>query len=328
MVKDTPTPSSSQVTPRDRTLECAVCGKFFTRGHLDLTRHMNAVTLQHLFSKELSNDFPIACNYGCGIYFMSEEHLLQHQQNTTCGRTKGSKKIRSFHDDLFADITNNNNSNSSIPLSTPMNVNSNSHFQTPISEIDVPPSSSSMKISPNLTLQHPENIINSTELTHNNNNTSITEVINKSAFNNEHLLTKDPITNPSEDTRQISLPPVIFEEKSELEQREMEPMSLTERNDLLPHDVSVEGIGELKGSLDKECSPIEPISRLAVEPVNLSIETSYNGDVIPEISNIETPSSRRSDSKTMECMVCGKLFPRGPIDLQRHATGNMSKLSI
>ncbi len=326
MVKDTPTPSSSQVTPRDRTLECAVCGKFFTRGHLDLTRHMNAVTLQHLFSKELSNDFPIACNYGCGIYFMSEEHLLQHQQNTTCGRTKGSKKIRSFHDDLFADITNNNNSHSSIPLSTPMNVNSNSHFQTPISEI--PPSSSSMKISPNLTLQHPENIINSTELTHNNNNTSITEVINKSAFNNEHLLTKDPITNPSEDTRQISLPPVIFEEKSELEQREMEPMSLTERNDLLPHDVSVEGIGELKGSLDKECSPIEPISRLAVEPVNLSIETSYNGDVIPEISNIETPSSRRSDSKTMECMVCGKLFPRGPIDLQRHATGNMSKLSI
>lgn len=26
------------------------------------------------------------------------------------------------------------------------------------------------------------------------------------------------------------------------------------------------------------------------------------------------------DAKTIECMVCGKLFPRGAIDLQRHAT--------
>lgn len=28
------------------------------------------------------------------------------------------------------------------------------------------------------------------------------------------------------------------------------------------------------------------------------------------------------EDRTMECMVCGKLFPRGPIDLARHATGN------
>lgn len=25
--------------------------------------------------------------------------------------------------------------------------------------------------------------------------------------------------------------------------------------------------------------------------------------------------------RTMECMICGKLFPRGPIDLARHQTG-------
>lgn len=26
--------------------------------------------------------------------------------------------------------------------------------------------------------------------------------------------------------------------------------------------------------------------------------------------------------KTLECMICGKLFPRGPIDLARHSQGN------
>lgn len=27
-----------------------------------------------------------------------------------------------------------------------------------------------------------------------------------------------------------------------------------------------------------------------------------------------------SNDRTMECMVCGKLFPRGPVDLARHTT--------
>lgn len=28
-----------------------------------------------------------------------------------------------------------------------------------------------------------------------------------------------------------------------------------------------------------------------------------------------------TEDKTMECFICGKLFPRGPIDLARHANG-------
>ena len=33
------------------------------------------------------------------------------------------------------------------------------------------------------------------------------------------------------------------------------------------------------------------------------------------------PTESRDEERTMECMVCGKLFPRGPIDLARHQTG-------
>eukprot|EP00981_Chlorochromonas_danica_P011777 scaffold4256_cov174-Ochromonas_danica.AAC.6 len=39
-------------------------------------------------------------------------------------------------------------------------------------------------------------------------------------------------------------------------------------------------------------------------------------------TSISTPGKFQANdpSRTMECMICGKLFPRGPIDLQRHAT--------
>lgn len=38
---------------------------------------------------------------------------------------------------------------------------------------------------------------------------------------------------------------------------------------------------------------------------------------------MEEVEQNDDEERTMECMVCGKLFPRGPIDLARHATGNV-----
>lgn len=35
----------------------------------------------------------------------------------------------------------------------------------------------------------------------------------------------------------------------------------------------------------------------------------------------ENTQDTESEDRTMECFICGKLFPRGPIDLARHANG-------
>jgi hypothetical protein len=108
MVKDShPIPvtsaHSSTAKHKDHTLECAVCGKQFPRGHLDLIRHMNAITLQHLFvkgeTKESAGGFNFHCAR-CGISFNCHDHLDSHNSQTTCGKSKGNKRIKSFFEDL------------------------------------------------------------------------------------------------------------------------------------------------------------------------------------------------------------------------------------
>lgn len=65
-------------------IECAVCGKLFPRGLVDLNRHVNATTLQHLFSEIKSSSFPFGCEK-CGLFFTKEEHLTCHNQFSSCG---------------------------------------------------------------------------------------------------------------------------------------------------------------------------------------------------------------------------------------------------
>lgn len=57
-----------------------------------------------------------------------------------------------------------------------------------------------------------------------------------------------------------------------------------------------------------------------------SLSDSQNEEPQVKKSHNENNSSdvRDSNDRTMECMICGKLFPRGPIDLARHATGMLS----
>jgi len=42
--------------------ECAVCGKWFIRGDLDLDRHAAAVTLRHVYSSVKTGEFTFPCN--------------------------------------------------------------------------------------------------------------------------------------------------------------------------------------------------------------------------------------------------------------------------
>ena len=46
------------------------------------------------------------------------------------------------------------------------------------------------------------------------------------------------------------------------------------------------------------------------------------GKVKKEADESEEEEEDDTTERTMECVVCGKLFPRGPIDLARHQTGS------
>lgn len=89
---------------RDNTVECPVCSKQFPRGLLDLARHVNAVTLQHLYFDGENEDYPYQC-IRCNISFKSDEHLTQHRSQTSCSRDKPFKLKKR------ADSIDNDNSN-------------------------------------------------------------------------------------------------------------------------------------------------------------------------------------------------------------------------
>jgi DNA-directed RNA polymerase subunit RPC12/RpoP len=73
-------------------VECAVCGKQFSRGILDLRRHMNATTLQHLFSETMGGDYKFQCPR-CGLYFTKEDHLTSHNMFSSCKDPSGNEVV-------------------------------------------------------------------------------------------------------------------------------------------------------------------------------------------------------------------------------------------
>ena len=68
--------------------------------------------------------------------------------------------------------------------------------------------------------------------------------------------------------------------------------------------------------LDLHVQSICPIKEKQKE---LSLMLSESGDS-PDVCLHD------AEERSVECMVCGKLFPRGPIDLARHATGNQENI--
>jgi len=68
-----------------KILECMVCGKFFPRGIVDLTRHSHAPTLQHMFSSKKTKVFSVSCTReGCDLWFTCSEHRDSHMEKSTC----------------------------------------------------------------------------------------------------------------------------------------------------------------------------------------------------------------------------------------------------
>jgi hypothetical protein len=68
---------------------------------------------------------------------------------------------------------------------------------------------------------------------------------------------------------------------------------------------------------NKEKTPLNsplPTPTSQSKSKSLQIKTETDGAV-------DVGGAAAEEEKTMECMVCGKLFPRGPIDLARHQTG-------
>lgn len=181
---------------RDKTMECPVCGKHFPRGLLDLTRHVNAITLQHLFSKKENNQYSFGCSK-CNLFFTKKEHLEMHNTQTSCSREKSLKY--KFNKDDSENLLNDGDVAEDISLGSSLNASD---------EVDV-------------------------------------------------------------------------EE-------------------------------------DEEAEEVEDTQSSAA---TFGISTD---DLLEEAAAMP----KKNDMKTMECMVCGKLFPRGPIDLHRHATGKIKYLSI
>eukprot|EP01041_Mallomonas_annulata_P005120 gene5120-10242_t len=68
-----------------KILECMVCGKKFSRGAVDLSRHQTAITLKHYFSSSRSSTCTLPC-IDCGLFFSTVDHLNLHRLQTSCPR--------------------------------------------------------------------------------------------------------------------------------------------------------------------------------------------------------------------------------------------------
>lgn len=79
----------------------------------------------------------------------------------------------------------------------------------------------------------------------------------------------------------------------------------------------------MKGTEKKEVVPsiLPPESVDRTTTRGNSKNASDTGSVADSSPEIEPTNTSMENSRTVECMICGKLFPRGPIDLHRHATG-------
>ncbi len=69
----------------NKILECMVCGKLFPRGAVDLARHSQAPTLQHMVSTKKSKTFVVPCEREkCSLWFLSKEHMELHMNYSSC----------------------------------------------------------------------------------------------------------------------------------------------------------------------------------------------------------------------------------------------------
>jgi transcription elongation factor Elf1 len=306
------------VSNRDRTLECAVCGKQFNRGHLDLARHMNAVTLQHLFAKQQSEQFSFGCKI-CGIYFTCQEHLDAHNTQTTCGKTKGTKAIKSFIEDL------------QIPLLKGRTMPANSISP---STKENPSLHKTLKRSPGSQVSATEegNDVDKFEEEDqeaDKNDTTVESPLEtadergESGFEESkgHHSRSSTLSSEPQQEQLSPIPKDFPEEIHELVLKIEPPLAhdfSLQMDESSTHFDDLQAMNEIKANIAQIIDPsIDPHYQFPLSPVGMLPDGS-----IPPLL-LQQKRNEQHYGKTMECMVCGKLFPRGPIDLQRHATGNV-----
>lgn len=91
--------SASKPPKADRTVSCLVCGKQFPRGQLDLNRHINAITLKHLYSKKPSPSYDFEC-LQCNTFFTKTDHLELHILNGLCHKSNNAQNILKDMEDV------------------------------------------------------------------------------------------------------------------------------------------------------------------------------------------------------------------------------------
>lgn len=77
------------------------------------------------------------------------------------------------------------------------------------------------------------------------------------------------------------------------------------------------------GRAKAKAAPAASTASSSSKPNNsTSANTATGNSTIVKAERVmHEATETREEERTMECMVCGKLFPRGPIDLARHQTG-------
>jgi hypothetical protein len=310
------TPTNAQ---KDRTLECAVCGKQFNRGHLDLTRHINAITLQHYFTKEPSPEFPFGCSR-CGIYFTNQDHLEAHNIHTTCGKSKGEKQIKSFIEDLqMPTLKGRTMPDTAITPSITAGSDAARKVRSSSESKQSPPNIEAFGLEPVLLLS---DIKADPQFPSSESKQTYTPTVNFTPRIDEGF----PRNN---ETPAMHIPPLIIPPRSRETSVDM-TNSLDPKFDVVFPESQFQFPAPSSVTPHVLPKPEQPLMNTFQASGEMKIDTSLDPLPFP-LSSPESPIDpsnpaflpRRHDAKTMECMVCGKLFPRGPIDLHRHATGNL-----
>lgn len=201
-------------------VECPVCGKAFPRGQLDLTRHMNAVTLQHIYSNKQNSIFTVGCAT-CGVYFRKQEHLDMHLTLTT--------HLRNTGDSALAD----DEANDETPLDQEFS---------------------------GLDDEEREQVLE----------------------NRDEVVIGNQIAATGSSSKAV-----------------------------------VEVVAATVGAVPSTAKSDPTLDSTTVSAI---VAAAMTGGAASSAA-AAAAAMAEMELKTMECMICGKLFPRGPIDLQRHATG-------
>jgi hypothetical protein len=319
---------------KDKTLECAVCGKQFSRGHLDLTRHMNGITLQHQFSRLLSAPFLFSCSF-CNICFVSEEHLNSHRTLSTCGKSKGTKPIRSFADDSKtpgSEILGEEIEYDLASKTTP-GTNPARRGRRPKSLESKAPENLTSPVQP---INGKSNLLDANESEKVDASpeavtvSSVVNIDNDLVETNEEEKPAEKITYtrrnqaPSKIETVISTTEIVTKEILQSPQPRYGTRS--EKASLSINEVEVKSPSPVTTPV-RRGRPPKNKDRTSLEGTQPSVETV---PINPSSSFVSTLSDTPNNSltKTVECMICGKLFPRGTIDLSRHSTGKLLRAAL